>query len=96
MTNANEHSLKDALLQMVEHYRLRSRLTQVRIHKCWATVMGPTIAQYTSEIKVRKSKLFVTITSAALKQELSYGKDKILRNLNDELGEDLITDIEIR
>ena len=96
MTNANEQSLKDALLQMVEHYRLRSRLTQVRINKCWATVMGPSIAQYTSDIKVRKNKLFVTITSAALKQELSYGKDKILRNLNDELGEDLITDIEIR
>ncbi len=96
MTNANEHSLKDALLQMVEHYRLRSRLTQVRINKCWASVMGPSIAQYTTDIKVRRQKLFVTLSSAALKQELSYGKEKILRNLNDELGEELLTDIEIR
>ena len=96
MTHADEQSLKHALLQMVDHYRMRSRLTQVKFNKCWGTVMGPTIAQYTTEIKVRKNKLYVTINSAALKQELSYGKEKILRNLNDELGEELITAIEIR
>ncbi len=96
MTNTNEQSLKSALLQMVDHYRLRSRLTQVRIKKCWSDVMGSSISQYTTDIKVRKNKLFVTINSAALKQELSYGKEKIIRNLNEELGENLIHDIEIR
>ena len=96
MTNTNEQSLKSALLQMVDHYRLRSRLTQVRIKKCWSDVMGISISKYTTDIKVRKNKLFVTINSAALKQELSYGKEKIIRNLNEELGEDLIHEIEIR
>ena len=38
--------------------------------------MGKAIANYTKDIKLRKNKLYLTIESAPLKQELSFGKEK--------------------
>ncbi len=92
----NETSLKEALKAMVEAYRLKPNLHQTQIRKLWADKMGPTIAQYTTEIKLYRNKLYLTIASASLKQELSYGKDKIRDMLNEALGETAIEDVVIR
>jgi hypothetical protein len=91
-----ETSLKDALKAMVEAYKLKPHLHQTQIKGLWEAKMGPTIAQYTTEIKLYRKKLFLTITSASLKQELGFGKDKIRDMLNEALGEEAIEDVVIR
>ena len=96
MKNTNEQSLKKVLKEMVETYRLKARLNQTKIQKLWEKLMGRSIATYTTDIKLRKNKLYLTIESAPLKQELSFGKEKITKLLNDELGEDYIDDVIIR
>lgn len=96
MENGNNQSLKNVLKDMVETYRLKSRLTQTRLQNVWETIMGKTISGYTKEIKLRKNTLYLTIDSATLKQELSYGKEKIKNVLNKELGEKLIEEVVIR
>ncbi len=96
MKNTNEQSLKQVLKDMVETYRLKARLNQTKIKSLWERLMGKAIANYTKEIKLRRNKLYLTIESAPLKQELSYGKDKITKLLNDELGEDYIDDVIIQ
>lgn len=96
MKNSNEQSLKQVLKDMVETYRLKARLNQTKIQKLWVALMGKSIANYTKDIKLRKNKLYLTIESAPLKQELSFGKEKITKLLNDELGEDYIDDVIIQ
>ncbi len=81
---------------MLEQYRLKGKLNQSRIRNQWERMMGPSIAGYTRDIKLYRGKLFITIESAALRQELSYGKEKIKRNLNEELGEEAIKEVVIR
>lgn len=92
----NEMTLKEALKAMIEHYRLKGKLNQSRIKTLWAQRMGPSIAGYTKEIRLYKNKLYITIESASLRQELSYGRDKIRKMLNEELGEDFIEEVVIR
>lgn len=96
MRKTNEQSVKEVLLEMLDAYRLKSRLDETRIREIWAEVMGSVIAGYTTEIKLRRHKLFVTISSAALRQELSYGRDKIKRNMNEALKEEVVKDVEVR
>lgn len=96
MKNANDQSLKQVLKEMVETYRLKARLNQTKIQKLWERLMGKAIANYTKDIKLRKNKLYLTIESAPLKQELSFGKEKITKLLNDELGEGYIDDVIIQ
>lgn len=81
---------------MIEQYRIKGKLHQSRIRNQWEQMMGPTIAGYTKDIKLYKGKLYITIESAALRQELSYGKDKIKRLLNEELGERAVEEVVIR
>ncbi|MCB0586663.1 MAG: DUF721 domain-containing protein [Phaeodactylibacter sp.] len=92
----NEVTLKEALKAMIDHYRLRGKLNQNRIKSLWLQLMGPSIAAYTKEIRLYRKKLFLSIDSAPLRQELSYGREKIKKMLNEELGEEYIEEVIIR
>lgn len=93
---SNQVSLKDALKEMLEVYRLKAKLNQTKINAVWIKLMGTSINKYTREIKLRRNKLYITIESASLRQELSFGKEKIIRIINEELGENYIEDVIIR
>ena len=96
MRDSNEQSLKQVLKDMVQTYRLKARLNQTKIQRIWEKLMGQPIARYTKEIKLRRNTLYLTIDSASLKQELSYGKDQIAKLINLEMGEDCVNDVVIR
>lgn len=96
MRAENEQTLKEVLQQLVKSYRMQGRLHQLRLEKVWAKLMGPTINGYTSELRIRKKKLYITITSAPLRQELSYSKEKLLHLLNEQLGEEYLEEVVLR
>ena len=96
MKKHNDQKINEVLKDMVSAYRLKPKLHQTKIRSLWAQLMGPSIDNYTKHLSLRKNKLFITISSAPLKQELSYGKEKIKALLNEELGEDYIEDVIIR
>jgi predicted nucleic acid-binding Zn ribbon protein len=96
MKKKNDVSLQDAMQDMLKEYRLKPQFDETRVKMLWEKIMGKTIATYTSNIAVRKKVLYLTILSAPLKHELSFAKDKIKTRLNEEMGEDYITDVVIR
>ena len=96
MFKSTETSLKDVLKAMVKSLNMKPGLYQNQLQKIWLEKMGTTIFNHTKEIKLYKNRLFLTIDSAPLKQELTFSKDKIIRMLNDELGEDYIEDVILR
>ena len=51
---------------------------------------GENVSQYTENIYIKNNILYLKINSSALKQELIYGKDKIIENFNNEIGSDEI------
>ena len=55
--------------------------------------MGKNVSQYTENIYIKNSTLYLKINSSVLKQELFYGKDKIIDNFNKEVGSDEIKKI---
>lgn len=75
---------------------MKPRLTEVRIQENWEQIMGKTIARYTQSIQLIDGKLIVTTTVAPLKQELTYSKDKIIKVVNEMLGESIVKDVMIR
>ncbi|MEM6380297.1 MAG: DUF721 domain-containing protein [Bacteroidota bacterium] len=93
---SEEQELKLVLQKMLEVYKIKGKLNQSRVKTLWSEMMGPAINKHTTEIKVFRERLYVTIDSAPLRQELSYGRDKILRNLNKELGETYLKEVVIR
>lgn len=89
-------SMGDALKEFMDKSRMKPRLTEVRIQENWEQMMGKTISRYTENIQLVDGKLMITTTVAPLKQELNYSKDKIIRLVNEMLGERLVREVIIR
>lgn len=96
MSDQNQKSLKEALHALIDHYKLRGGYHQTRVRALWPKLFGKTISDYTSELRIRDRKLFVSIDSAPLRQELTMGREMLRRRLNEELGEDYLREVIIR
>ena len=46
-------------------------------------------------VEVRQRVLYVKINSPAMRQELTYGKSKIIANINEEIKSDFLMDVKI-
>lgn len=62
----------------------------------WNSQMGPAIEKYTTAIKLERDTLYVQLSSSVLREELSYGKEKIIKMLNEELGKELVKKLVLR
>ncbi len=89
-------TIKEALQELIAAYKLKPKLHQTNIRSAWAELMGPAIAKYTREVKLSGKILYITIDSAPLRQELSYGREKIKNLLNETLGEAYIEEVIVR
>lgn len=89
-------SISDALKEFVEKNKLQTGLDKVHVRDVWNSQMGPAIAKYTTAIKLDGETLHVQLSSSVLREELSYGREKIIRMLNDELGKELIKKLVLR
>lgn len=84
------------LQQITAQKKLAKGLNQVKIKQAWEATVGANVSQYTQEISLRGKTLYIQLTSAPLREELSYGKEKILKHLNDALGSEEIQKIILR
>lgn len=96
MSKHNEHSLKNAIQLLLKTYKLDDRLAERRLIGSWESVMGSMIAKHTTDIYIKHQQLFVTLDSAALRNELSLAKSKIVKLLNDEVGKSVINEVILR
>lgn len=91
----NEQTLKEILLQVVGSPKIKDKYLLLSIKEAWSKCFGPTIQQYTSELRFREGNLTVVITSAPLRHELSLNKEKIIKIMNEALQSDHIKKVQI-
>lgn len=93
----NEHlSIKDVLKDFVDTNNLQTGLDKVNVADAWANLMGNGVNNYTTAIQLKRDTLYVQLSSSVLREELSYGKDKIIAMLNEALGKDIIQKLVLR
>lgn len=87
----NDHlKLSDVLKDFVETNKLQDGLDKVDVRNAWEQLMGNGVNNYTTNIMLKQDTLYVKLSSSVLREELSYGKDKIITMLNESLGKELI------
>jgi len=89
-------NLQDVLKEFVTENKLETGLDKVQVRDAWAKLMGNSINNYTSDIQLKRDTLYIQLTSSALREELSYGKEKIIKMINEELGKDIVNKIVLR
>jgi hypothetical protein len=91
-----EYSLGDALRNFLQKSQLKGSIQALQIEEVWEQIMGKTVARYTDKINIHGQTLYVNTTVAALRQELLYQKENIIRRVNEALGEIVIKEVVIR
>ncbi len=93
----NEHiSISDALKEFVETNKLEKGLNKVNVADAWVKLMGNGINNYTTAVNIERNTLYIQLSSSVLREELSYGKQKIIDMLNEELGKNIIKKLILR
>jgi hypothetical protein len=93
----NEHlKIGDVIKEFVETNKLQSGLDKVNVREAWEQMMGNGVNHYTTAVKLENATLYVQLSSSVLREELSYGKEKIIAMLNEALGKDLIKKLILR
>jgi predicted nucleic acid-binding Zn ribbon protein len=94
--NTNEQSIKDVISELFASNKMDTKLKEIKIINSWEKLVGNLIAKNTEKIYFSGGKLFLQVTSAPLRTELTYSKRKLIEVVNTEAGEKLIDDVVIR
>lgn len=78
-----------------DHTELYEKILEIRIQRAWGEVLGPAVLSYTTRVFVKNHVLHVSLTSAALRNELMMCRDRLVKSLNEYARATVIHDIHL-
>ncbi len=93
MRKANDKSLKEAIDQMMQVYKIKRRFDETAVIAAWPELVGKPVANRTKELFISNKKLFLRIESSVIKNELMLMRTQIIDKINDEAKTILIDEI---
>ena len=93
MGRTNDKSLKEAIEQMLQVYKIKRKYDETGIKASWPELVGKSVANRTKEIYIHDKKLFLRIESSVIKNELILIRSQIIEKINNEAKSVLIEDI---
>jgi predicted nucleic acid-binding Zn ribbon protein len=82
MRKSKQQTIGQLLDRIIKENNLAEGLTQVELSNRWPEITGEFISKHTTDLKLYKQTLYVTMDNAACKQELLYKKSEVLLRLN--------------
>ena len=86
----------DMIRRFFRQNGLESPLNEYRLVHAWNDVVGPVISRYTTNLYIKNQILYVHLSSSVLREELMMGRDMLVRNLNQQVGAQVIVNIIFR
>lgn len=93
---SNENSISEVLQSFIEQNKLTFGIDKVEVATAWKSLMGNGVNHYTEGVELKGSTLYISLSSSVLREELSYGKDKIIAMLNEELRKEVVKTLVLR
>ena len=91
--SAEEQPLKEVIEKFLKAYAWDGKMKEMDLVAAWPELMGIAVANRTKEIRIQNKKLFLTIDSSVMREELLLGKQIIIDRLNEYAGQEVVTDI---
>ncbi|MFM6964179.1 MAG: DUF721 domain-containing protein [Sphingomonadales bacterium] len=88
-----EKPLGQLVKGIMKAYGLEEKMKSYDLIAAWPELMGPAVAQRTTDIRIENNILYLKIDSSVMRDELFHGKQIIIERCNQFAGEVLIRDI---
>lgn len=79
-------AIKDLMGSFIKENNLSKGMKKISVKESWEQLMGNGVVSYTEKVELKGATLYVKLSSSVLREELSYGKEKIIGMMNDALG----------
>lgn len=97
MRRRNTESIGEVIRQYFEENPfIKRKIAENRAVEGWAKMMGRSATNYTTNIYLRNSVMYIHLSSSVLRSELLMAKDRLIKNLNDYAGMQVVDDIILR
>lgn len=93
MRKANDKSLKEAIEQMMQVYKIKRKYDETGVIANWPDLVGKSVANRTKELFIHDKKLFLRIESSVIKNELMMMRTQIIDKINEDAKGLLIDEI---
>jgi len=93
MRKTNDKSLKEAIEQMMQVYKIKRRYDETGVIAHWPELVGKPVANRTKEIYIHDKKLFLRIESSVVKNDLMLMRTQIISKINEEARANLVEEI---
>tara|TARA_B110000240_G_scaffold106429_1_gene119894 strand:- start:68 stop:364 length:297 start_codon:yes stop_codon:yes gene_type:complete len=91
--SSNTNTLSSLIRKILRNPKLSERLDNLDVLEIWNDIIGSNLQKYVTDSKVYKGKLFVKLKSSTLRNEFSYKKTDLIKQINSRIGKRLIIDI---
>ena len=96
MKRNNTEQIGDVLRQFLRQQGLETPLNEYRLVDAWKEVVGPVFPRYTTNLVIKIQLHNVSLSSSVIRQELMMGREMLIRNLNAQVGSQVIVNIVFR
>lgn len=94
MRRKDSQSISNILESILEENpQMADRLAENRLLQSWHRLLGVAVSRYTANLYIKNRCLYVKLTSAVVKNELFYCREKLIRNLNESVDRKVIDNI---
>ncbi|MCF8322173.1 MAG: DUF721 domain-containing protein [Flavobacterium sp.] len=92
----NQSTVGAILKEIIQVNKLQPGMDQIDVKEAWQNLMGNGVNHYTKNVVLKGSTLYVELSSAVLREELSHGKSKIVAMINEELKREVLKEVVLR
>ncbi len=93
MRRTNTEPLKEVIQRFLKIYGGDRKIKEIKLQNSWSRIAGINVERQTEFVKINKSTFYIKLKSSVIKHELSMMKTQIIKRLNEEVGETMITEI---
>ena len=76
--------------------KLADRLDELDALEVWKELIGKQLQNYIAEARMIKGSLLIKVKSAPLRNELSYKKTDLIKQINTKLGKEVVKEIVLK
>lgn len=95
MTHDPNRNIKDLLSEFRQNGKFKSKLDGQAVKDAWQELYSKNIAPFTLDIHFKEGELTIKLSSAPLREELSRDKKRIIDNLNQHIGHQLVKTLKL-
>lgn len=96
MKKTNTQTLGEAIQEYIKALKIGAQIQEASVVNYWSELLGPLFAKATTNIYFKDGKLFVSLNSSVIRNELLMMKSQIIEKLNKRAGTNVVKDIIFR